>query len=63
MIFEYDGIPFARASPAMAPFGHLYLHKIPLAFHCWNVSFADELRPILDDFTGADRQEFTLYIE
>jgi hypothetical protein len=60
---EYFGFPFAQASPAMAPIGHRYLHTIPLAFRCWNVSFADELSLNLDDFTEEDREELPFYIE
>ena len=63
MISEYHGIPFAQASPAKALFDYLHLRKIPLAFHSWTASLADELRLNLDDFTNADREEFALYIE
>jgi hypothetical protein len=59
----FYGIPFAQESPATAPFGHLYLHKIPLAFHCWNVSLAEEFRLNLDDFNEAYWEEFTGYID
>ena len=59
---EYCGIPFAQASPATALIGHRYLHTIPLAFHCWNVSFAEKMLLNLDDFTEEDREELTFYI-
>jgi predicted transcriptional regulator of viral defense system len=62
-ISEYHGIRFAQASPAKALFDYLYLRKIPLAGHSWNVSLAEELRLNLDDFPKADREEFARYVE
>jgi predicted transcriptional regulator of viral defense system len=62
-ISEYHGIHFAQASAAKALFDYLYLRKIPLAFHGWNLSLAEELRLNLDDFSISDREEFARFVE
>jgi len=63
VISEDHGITYVKTSPAKALFDHLYLHKIPLSFHSWNESLADELRLTLDDFIESEREEFDSYIE
>ncbi len=62
-ISEYHGIRYGQASLAKALFDYLYLKKIPLAFHSWNASLAEELRLNVEDLSEADREEFGRHVE
>jgi hypothetical protein len=61
-ISEHCGIRYGEATVAKALLDFLYLRNIPLAFHSWNLSLAEELRLNLEEFSQADRDEFARYV-
>lgn len=64
-ITELHGIPVAIASPAKALFDYLYLRPLALRSsggNLFQVNLAEELRLNLDEFTPANRNEFTAYV-
>ena len=62
-ISDYFGIPFAQASAAKALYDFLYLRPFAGNMRSSPYNLAEELRLNLDDFSTADQNEFTEYVE
>jgi hypothetical protein len=62
-ISDYYGIPFGQASVAKALFDYLYLRPWSGVMRSSKYNLAEELRLNLDDFSTADQNEFTEYVE
>jgi hypothetical protein len=61
-ISEYHGIRFAEASLSKALFDYLYLRSIPPSYRSPGINLAEELRLNLEEFSLAERQEFSSYV-
>lgn len=62
-ISDYFGIQIAQASLAKALFDYLYLRPLPANQRSPKIDLAEELRLNLDEFSQADRSEFSLLVE
>lgn len=62
-ISDYYGIPFAQASAPKALFDYLYLRPGSGLMRSRSYNVAEELRLNLDEFTIADRDEFSEYVD
>jgi hypothetical protein len=63
--FQIDvvyGVPYAQATTAKALFDYLYLRPLHIDMGQRGYDLAEELRLNLDEFTPAEREEFTRYV-
>jgi predicted transcriptional regulator of viral defense system len=62
-ITEYFGIRVAQATLGKALFDYLYLRPLPARYRSLKLNLGEELRLNLEELSGADRDEFSRFVE